>query len=211
MHEIICPNCKKEFKIDDAGYADIAKQVRDSEFSEQLKERLYLADREKQGAVELVKEKVAREMQALATEKDALIQALQAKLDAGETARQLAVSEALKEVERERDELANKLRQTEQESKSGSELAKANYSISIQEVSAKKDAEIQELKAKINAQEDAKKHAISEAVSASDKEREKVINDLERAKLEKKVSEVALKDKYETRVKDRSRFIRSRA
>jgi len=32
MHEIICPHCKKAFKIDEAGYADILKQVRDIEF-----------------------------------------------------------------------------------------------------------------------------------------------------------------------------------
>ena len=34
MHEIICPHCKKAFKIDDAGYADILKQVRDGEFEQ---------------------------------------------------------------------------------------------------------------------------------------------------------------------------------
>ena len=36
MHEIICPHCKKAFKIDEAGYADILKQVRDDEFDQQL-------------------------------------------------------------------------------------------------------------------------------------------------------------------------------
>ena len=30
MHEIICPHCGKAFKIDEAGYADILKQVRDA-------------------------------------------------------------------------------------------------------------------------------------------------------------------------------------
>ena len=29
MHEIICPHCNKAFKIDEAGYANILKQVRD--------------------------------------------------------------------------------------------------------------------------------------------------------------------------------------
>jgi hypothetical protein len=38
MHEIICPHCKKAFKIDEAGYADIQKQVRDSEFDKQREE-----------------------------------------------------------------------------------------------------------------------------------------------------------------------------
>lgn len=47
MHEIMCPNCKKAFKIDEAGYADILKQVRDREFEKQLNARLELAEKEK--------------------------------------------------------------------------------------------------------------------------------------------------------------------
>ena len=47
MNEIICPHCGKAFKIDEAGYADILKQVRDSEFEQQLHERLELAEKEK--------------------------------------------------------------------------------------------------------------------------------------------------------------------
>ena len=53
MHEIICPHCGKAFKIDEAGYADILKQVRDSEFDKQLHERLELAAQDKRNAVEL--------------------------------------------------------------------------------------------------------------------------------------------------------------
>jgi len=44
MNEIICPHCSKAFKIDEAGYADILKQVRNSEFERQLHERLELAE-----------------------------------------------------------------------------------------------------------------------------------------------------------------------
>ena len=29
MNEIICPNCNKAFKVDETGYADILKQVKD--------------------------------------------------------------------------------------------------------------------------------------------------------------------------------------
>ena len=53
MHEIICPHCRKAFKIDEAGYADILKQVRDSEFDQQLHERLELAGQDKRNAIEL--------------------------------------------------------------------------------------------------------------------------------------------------------------
>ena len=53
MHEITCPHCGKAFKIDEAGYADIAKQVRDSEFEQQLHERLEFAEQDKRSAMEL--------------------------------------------------------------------------------------------------------------------------------------------------------------
>ena len=53
MHEIKCPHCQKAFKIDEAGYADIAKQVRDTEFERLMRERLEFAEQEKRTAVEL--------------------------------------------------------------------------------------------------------------------------------------------------------------
>ncbi len=53
MNEIICPNCKKAFKVDEAGFADILKQVRDHQFQEELENRLNLAEKEKESAVKL--------------------------------------------------------------------------------------------------------------------------------------------------------------
>ena len=78
MHEIICPHCSKAFKIDEAGYANILKHVRDGDFDKQLHERLELAEREKQGAIALAEAKLADELQGAAARKDAEIQALQA-------------------------------------------------------------------------------------------------------------------------------------
>ena len=80
MHEIICPHCGKAFKIDEAGYADIVKQVRDGEFEAQLHERLELAEQDKRNAVELAQARVASEMEKRAAAKDAEIQALKASL-----------------------------------------------------------------------------------------------------------------------------------
>ena len=95
MHEIICPHCSKAFKIDEAGYANILKQVRDVDFDKQLHERLELARREKRDAIALAEAKLANELQGAAARKDAEIQALKAQLDAGEVARKLALAEAL--------------------------------------------------------------------------------------------------------------------
>ena len=47
MHEIICPHCHKAFKIDEAGYADILKQVRDRQFNDELRSRMEMAEKEK--------------------------------------------------------------------------------------------------------------------------------------------------------------------
>ena len=106
MHEIICPHCGKAFKIDEAGYADILKQVRDADFDEHLHERLELAEQDKRSAVELAETRVASELQKAVAAKDTEIQDLKAKLDAGEVGRKLAVTEALIAVEKERDALA---------------------------------------------------------------------------------------------------------
>lgn len=203
MHEIICPHCTKAFKIDEAGYADILKQVRDSEFEQQLHDRLELAEQDKRNAIELTKTKVASELQKAAAAKDAEIQKLKARLDAGEVAQKLAVTEALSAVEKERDVLANELKQANQDKQAASKLAEAMLVYELQKAAATKDAEIQGLNSKLDAIEVAQKLAITEAVSAVEKERDELKSGLARAELEKRLSEKSLKDKYETQIKDR--------
>ncbi len=207
MHEIICPHCGKAFKIDDAGYADILKQVRDSDFENQLHERLELAEQDKRIAVELAQAKAASELQTAASAKDAQIQELKAKLEAGEVERKLAVSEALSSVEKDRAALAGALEKLQQEKEAASQLAEAKLLNELQKIAAAKDAEIQELKARIDAGEFAKKLAITEAIGVIEKERDELKNGLDRAALEKQLAETALKDKYETQLKDRDEAI----
>ena len=203
MQEIICPHCGKAFKIDEAGYADILKQVRDSEFEQQLHDRLELAEQDKWNAVELAKAKVASDSQKSAAAKDAEIQDLKARLDAGEVAQKLAVTEALRAMEKERDTLANELERAKHEKQTASELSEAKLVNELQMAAATKDAEIQGLKATLDAIEVAQKLAITEAVSAVEKERDELKIGLNRAELEKQLAEKALKDKYETQIKDR--------
>jgi hypothetical protein len=105
MHEIICPHCQKAFKIDEAGYADILKQVHDKEFDKQLHERLEAAEKEKLIAIELAESRAMGEVQKTAAAKDAEIQALQSKVEAAELAKKHAVTDALNAVEKERDAL----------------------------------------------------------------------------------------------------------
>ncbi len=203
MQDINCPHCGKAFKIDESGYAEILKQVRDNEFDQDLHERLALAEKEKQAAIELAVTKAASELQQKAAAKDAEIQDLKSKLDAGEITRQLAINEALSEVEKQRDSLANELEQARHDKEAAVQLAKAKSLNELQKAAGAKDAEIQALKAQLDAIETAKKLAITEAVSAVEKERDQFNSGLERAELEMELAKKSLKDKYETQIKDR--------
>ena len=174
MNDIICPHCNKAFKIDETGYADIVKQVRDSEFDQQLHDRLALAEKEKLTAVELATAKAASTLQKAAAEKDSEIQALQSQLKSGDDSKALAVSQAVSKLERERDALANQLAQAKREMQAASELSAAEQRL-----------------------------ALNEAISKVEKERDGLKSGLERAAMEKQVAEAALKDKYETQIKDR--------
>jgi len=207
MREIICPHCDKAFKVDEAGYADILKQVRDEDFEQQLHERLKLAEQEKLNAVELAKSEVGNELQKTTASKDLEIQELKAKLDANEVSTKLAVTEALSNIEKERDSLANELEKTKQDNLAAVKLSEAKLAKDIQETAAKKDAEIQDLKAKLEAKEMSTKLAITEAVTAVEKERDSLKSGLNQAANEKKLAETSLKDKYEALLKDRDEAI----
>ncbi len=171
MHEIICPHCGKAFKIDEAGYADILKQVRDSDFEKQLHDRLVLAEQEKRTAVEL------------------------------------AVTQALHAIERQRDALASELDQAKRDKQATAELAASTLQVELQKAAASKDAEIQRLNASLEAIGVAQKLAITEAVNAVEKERDGLKSSLERTELEKQLSEKSLKDRYEIQIKDRDDMI----
>ncbi|PRA47376.1 hypothetical protein CQ062_22910 [Ochrobactrum sp. MYb68] len=203
MHDIICPHCNKAFKIDEAGYADILKQVRDGDFEKQLHERLELAEQDKRNAVELAQAKVASELQKTTSAKDFEIHELRAKLEAGEVARKLAVAEALSEIEKQRDKLVNDLDNARRDQEAMSKLAEAKLISELQKAGSIKDAEIQSLKARLDAGELSQQLAVTQAVSAMEKEREELKNGLSRVELEKQLAETALKDKYETQLRDR--------
>ncbi len=132
MNEIICPNCHKAFKIDEAGFADILKQVRDHQFEEELRQRESLFKADKENAIKLTEEQVKNktkdelakkdlEIAELKAEKDRQltlsksqsdieIAELKAKLASIETEKKLAVTEAITKIEKERDALASEVK-----------------------------------------------------------------------------------------------------
>jgi hypothetical protein len=109
MHEIKCPHCGKAFNVDEAGYAEILRQVRDEAFDKALHERLELAEQEKKAAIELAEAKVTGELKDDVARKNAEIERLKAELDKADVTGRLALKEALGEVEKERDDLKRDL------------------------------------------------------------------------------------------------------
>ena len=203
MHEIICPHCSKAFKIDEAGYANILKQVRDGDFDKQLHERLDLAEREKRDAIALAEARVTSELQGAAARKDAEIQALQAQLAAGEVAQKLAVAEALGAVGKERDGLANDLEQARNAQQAAAQLAEAKLAHELQGAAAKKDAEIQALQTKLEVSVAARQLAVNEAVGVVARERDGLKNDLNLITVKNQLEEKAIKEQYALQLRDR--------
>ena len=171
MNEIICPNCKKTFKVDEAGFADIVKQVRDHQFEEELQNRLTLADKEKESAVKLAEATVRNSLQEQLAKKDkeltelkaqseltlseklntkeAQITQLKAKIDNVEVEKKLAVNEAVQKVEKERDNFANDLKTKELEKQNLENSLKQQFLTELQNKDAiikYKDDEIARVK-----------------------------------------------------------------
>ena len=179
MHEIICPHCNKAFTIDEAGYADIVKQVRDSEFDNALHVQLELAEREKKTAIELAEAKVAGGLEKEAAKQEAEIERLKAELKLTEVAKQLAINEAVSVVEKERDDATS----------------------ALEKDAAAKEAAIVRLNAELKSTEIVKQLAINEAVSEVEKERDTLARNLEAKETEQKLLESTLNAQHGTEVK----------
>ena len=115
MNEINCPHCEKAFKVDQAGYADIIKQVRNHEFDKELTSRLSLAETDKQNAIQLAEATLKNSLQEELSKKEAEISNMKSQINVAQVNQKLAISEAVKSIEKERDSLANEVKHQETE------------------------------------------------------------------------------------------------
>ena len=133
MNEIICPHCTKAFNIDEAGYAEILKQVRDSEFEQQLNERLSQAQTEKANALELAQTQSELAMVELKAEHDLAIQTLRSQISEKENSIQSTVNQAMQELEKEKSTLENDLNNSRLEKQNAENLLKEKYETQIRD------------------------------------------------------------------------------
>lgn len=221
MNEIICPSCHKAFKIDEAGYAEILKQVHDAEFETALHDRLELLEKEKETAIELAKATVAAELAKEAAAKNAEIERLKEELKSGNVTQQLAVSEAVNAVEKERDTLLrdlqdkdseyqalqSQIQKIEQDKQAAVQLAEATLTAKLQAETAEKAAEIERLKAELKTGELTRQLEVNEAVNAVAKQRDDLERDLSAQKTEQQLLESTLKNAHAAELKAKEELI----
>lgn len=166
-----CPNCKEVFKVDDSVYTDIVKQVRDQEFANDLESRLEAAKKEKESAVKLTQSELTRSFEQLLAQKDKeidglklkskeelvdevskkeeQIRVLQSKLENVESVKKLEVFEAMKSIEKERDQLVNDLKLKESEKENLEKSLQADFKRELEskeQIIKYRDDEIERLK-----------------------------------------------------------------
>ena len=133
MNEIICPHCDKAFKVDEAGYANILKQVHDREFETQLNERLNQAEKDKVGALKLAEKDSESAIQAIKSETDIKIERLNSQIREKDNLLQSTVNEAVRKIEKQRDTLQNDLKSARLEKENSENSLKDKYETQIQD------------------------------------------------------------------------------
>jgi len=107
MAEIVCPNCRKAFKVDESSYANILKQVRDKVFTEQVQQMENAARKDKDNAVELTRLEEASKFQKEFAEKNSTIQELSSEIQRYELKKEMEVNAATTRLEKENARLSN--------------------------------------------------------------------------------------------------------
>ena len=196
MHDIICPHCSKAFKVDEAGYADILKQVRDRDFEQQLNKRLALADQDKRNAIELAMAKKQNELQEL-----------EAQLRSRDVQQQLAVKQAVTASEKQRDLLATELQQLRDTTATAAQVAEGRFAKEIQTITLQKEGELRDLRARLDAAGIQTKLAVSEALTGVEKERDQLRSELDQNALKHQLASQSMKERYEIQIHDRDQAI----
>ncbi len=108
MNQIKCPNCKTEFTIDEANYADIVSQVKTAEFNKEINERITLLDSKNKQEIALQKSKLESDFTKQLSTKDGLITELKSKLSSVSNEQKLAIENATNRAESSLKDALNK-------------------------------------------------------------------------------------------------------
>lgn len=159
MKEIKCPNCGEVFTVDEAGYASIARQVRDSEFQKELDGYRSQLEKEKDSSVQLALEKAAVRHLEEMKKKDEAYQKVASELKSFQDAREqeILTSDTIHQSTLDALKARYEKLMLEQENKTTASLKD-------------KDSTILSLQEKLSQSEEAKMMAIQNALNEKEQE-----------------------------------------
>ncbi len=196
MKEIKCPNCGEMFQIDESNYQSIVNQIRDQQFTEDLKLRETQLIAEKENAIVLIKQEMQNEI-------DKLNLQLEQKENESKTNIKLATTQTatdylkkLAERESEIDKLQSQI-----------QLAQQSFENQLQRQLNEKDNQISELSNQLKNKEDKKQLEIQKIINTKDSEIARLTSKLENSESQYKVKENSIKEKYENQLKTKDDLI----
>ena len=160
MQEIKCPKCGEVFQIDEAGYAEIVKQVRTREFNDELQRQKSAMDNEKKMAVDLavtkansakddeiaklknqlaaqsnelnnMKDKSAAELKIALSQKEQEITQLRSAIEANKSKTELEIKTALQDKDSQIKDLQSKLQIEKSEAQLRETNLKQQYDVQL--------------------------------------------------------------------------------
>ena len=146
---IKCPKCGEVFKVDDTGYAQILKQVRNEEFARELHEREHQFLKERDSAVQLAKNEVEQQYKDDLAKKEIELTKLKAEVSNFDNEKASAITMAMNEKDRLISELKGKL----DTSRIEKELAVNKARTEMQEELSKRQQSITELNSRLSNKE----------------------------------------------------------
>lgn len=225
MNQIKCPKCGEVFKIDETSYAEIVKQVRNSEFRSELESREEMLKKEKDTAVKLAKEESARENERSVYELNQVIENLKNQIESNKKDKDIELKDIVSEKEREIEKLkaeatldkeksVSDLKQEIEQLKTQIESSKKDKDIEIKDIIFEKDREIERLKAQISESEKDKTIEINKAIAEKEKEianKESSIielkGEIKSAKKDIEIREQTLKAEFDAQIKAKDETI----
>ena len=151
MAEIRCPHCGEVFQVDETEYAQIVRQVRDAEFTRELKAREHMAERERASAVEAAVARARQEALSDSAQKDAEIARLKARVKEGDDALALERAQAEKSLAERLSERERQIAQLEAELKSREESFATEKALAVSEATGEQGQRIVALEGDLRA------------------------------------------------------------
>ena len=176
MNEIKCPECGTVFQVDETGYANIVKQVRDQEFADELSERMQMLAREKEQALQLARADAEATLQqriaCLREESREQAAAEAERLRAQAERERRALQEQLQQVTSQAAQLKAKLDAAASQRDLAVEAARSQAQQAMQEQLSSSKQEVADLASKLESQKGAAEIARMQAVAAVERERD---------------------------------------